>query len=117
MSRPSLRKIPPSELTSKKIAEAAAGNDPVALEAMDYTAERIAFGIINAICFSSPEAVFLFGGLANAGDLLVVPVRKYVDMNILPIFRGTVKVLLSGVPQNNAAVLGSGALIWNELGK
>ena len=113
----SLRKIPPSELTSKKIAEAAAENDPVALEAMDYTAERIAFGIINAICFSSPEAVFLFGGLANAGDLLVVPVRKYVDMNILPIFRGTVKVLLSGVPQNNAAVLGSGALIWNELGK
>lgn len=110
-----LRDIQPSELTSKMIAEAALKKDPVALEAMDYTAERLAFGIINAIGFSSPEAVFLFGGLALAGDLLLVPVRKYVEMNVQPIFRGTVKILQSGIPESNAAVLGAAALIWNEL--
>jgi len=59
-----LRDVPPSDLTSKKIAEAAVKKDPVALKAMDYTAEKLAFGIYNAIGFSSPEAVFLFGGLA-----------------------------------------------------
>jgi glucokinase len=110
-----LRDIQPSDLTSKMIAEAAAKEDAVALEAMDYTAERLAFGIINAIGFSSPEAVFLFGGLAQAGDMLLVPVRKYVDMNVQPIFKGTVKILQSGIPENNAAVLGAAALIWNEL--
>jgi len=110
-----LRNIPPSELTAKKIAAAAAKKDKIALEAMDYTAERLAFGIINAIGFSSPEAVFLFGGLAQAGDLLFVPVRKYVEMNVQPIFKGTVKILPSGVPESNAAVLGAAALIWNEL--
>jgi glucokinase len=110
-----LRDIRPSELTSKKIAEAAAKKDPVALEAIDYTAERIAFGIINAIGFSSPEAVFLFGGLAQAGEMLLVPVRKYVEMNVQPIFKGTVKILQSGIPESNAAVLGAAALIWNEL--
>jgi glucokinase len=110
-----LRDIQPSELTSKKIAEAAAKKDPVALEAIDYTAERIAFGIINAIGFSSPEAVFLFGGLAQAGEMLLVPVRKYVEMNVQPIFKGTVKILKSGIPESNAAVLGAAALIWNEL--
>jgi glucokinase len=110
-----LRDIQPSELTSKRIAEAALQNDPVALEAMDFTAERIAFGIINAIGFSSPEAVFLFGGLAQAGELLLEPVRKYVEMNVQPIFRGTVKILQSGIPESNAAVLGAAALIWNEL--
>jgi glucokinase len=110
-----LRDIQPSELTSKKIAEAAAKKDPVALEAIDYTAERIAFGIINAIGFSSPEAVFLFGGLAQAGEMLLVPVRKYVEMNVQPIFKGTVKILQSGIPESNAAVLGAAALIWNEL--
>jgi len=57
----SLRDIPPSELTAKKIAEAAAKKDPIAVEALDYTAEILAFGIVNAIGFSSPEAVFLFG--------------------------------------------------------
>ena len=111
----SLREISPSELTAKRISEAASRKDPIAVEAMDYTAERLAFGIINAICFSSPEAVFLFGGLAQAGDLIFKPVRKYVEINIQPIFRGTVKILPSGVPESNAAVLGAAALAWNEL--
>ncbi len=116
MREPSiLRDIPPSELTSKKIAEAAGKNDPVALEAMDFTAERLAFGIINAICFSSPEAVFLFGGLAQAGETLFKPVREYVEASVLPIFRGSVRILPSGVSESNAAVLGSAALAWNEL--
>lgn len=110
-----LRDIPPSALTAKKIAEAAAAKDPVAMEAMDYTAERLAFGIINAIGFSSPEAIFLFGGLAQAGEALFKPVRKYVEMGVQPIYKGTVKILPSSVPESNAAVLGSAALIWNEL--
>ena len=111
----SLREIAPSALTSKQIAEAAERGDIIALEAFDYTAEMLAFGIINAVVFSSPEAVFLFGGLAQAGDLIFNPVRKYVDLNIQPIFKGTVKVLPSGIPENNAAVLGAAALAWKEL--
>lgn len=110
-----LRDIKPSELTSKKIAEAAAANDPVAVRALDFTAEKLAFGIHNAIGFSSPEAVFLFGGLAKAGEMLFEPVRKYVEKNVQPIFRGTVKILPSGIPENNAAVLGAAALVWNEM--
>ena len=111
-----LRDIPPSRLTSKRIAEAAAEKDPIAVKALDFTAEKIAFGIINAIGFSSPEAVFLFGGLAQAGEALFEPVRKYVDIGVQPIFRGTVKILPSNVPESNAAVLGAAALAWNEFG-
>lgn len=112
-----LRNIVPSELTSKMIAEAAAKNDPVAVKAMDYTAEILAFGIINAVVFSSPEAIFLFGGLTLAGEMLFGPVRKYVDENVQPIFKGTVKILPSAIPESNAAVLGAAALAWNELTK
>jgi glucokinase len=112
-----LRDITPSDLTSKQIAEAAEKGDIIALEAFDYTAEMLAFGIINAVVFSSPESVYLFGGLANAGDLIFDPVRKYVDLNIQPVFKGTVKILPSGIPENNAAVLGAAALAWKELSK
>jgi glucokinase len=110
-----LRDIPPSQLTSKKIAEAASKKDPVAIKAMNYTAEMLGFGIVNAISFSSPEAIFLFGGLAQAGEMLLKPVREYVDKYVQPIFRGTYKILPSGIPENNAAVMGSAALAWNEL--
>lgn len=81
---------------------------------MDYTADKLASGIVNAIAFSSPEAVFLFGGLANAGDMLLEPVRKYVDMKVLPVFKNTFRIELSSIPENNAAILGASALVWNE---
>lgn len=113
----SLRDIPPSQLTSKLVVEAAEKNDPIALKAIDYTAEMLAFGISNAIVFSSPEAVFLFGGLVKAGEILLAPVREYVNQNVMPIFKGTVKILPSGISESNAAVLGAASLAWNELKK
>jgi len=112
-----LRDIPPSRMTSKRVAEAANGGDPIALKALDYTAEQLAFGITNAIVFSSPEAIFLLGGLAQAGELLFNPVRKYVEENVQPIFKGTYQILPSGIPEINAAVLGAAALAWDELNK
>jgi glucokinase len=113
----SLRDIPSSELTAKLIVEAASQKDPVAIEALDYTAKILALGIVNAVNFSSPEAIFLFGGLAQAGELLFAPTREYAELNIQAIFKGTVKILPSEVPENNAAVLGAAALAWNELKK
>jgi glucokinase len=109
-----LRDIPPAKLTSKKIAEAAAKKDPVAVRAMNYTAEILGFGIINSLVFSSPEAVFLFGGLAQAGEMLFKPVREYIKKNNYVLFKDTVKILPSGISESNGAVLGSAALIWNE---
>jgi len=110
-----LRDIPVSKLTSKRIAEAAAKKDPIAVKAMNDTAEILGFGIINAVVFSSPEAIFLFGGLANAGEMLLSPVKKYLQKNNYVLMRDTVKILLSGIPESKGAVMGSAALIWNEL--
>lgn len=110
-----LRDVPPSRLTSKMIAEAATKKDPIALKAMQLTSEKLGLGITNAITFSSPKAIFLFGGLAQAGEMLFAPVREYVDRNVMPIFKGTCQILPSGIPENNAAVLGSAALAWNEI--
>ncbi|MBI5010529.1 MAG: ROK family protein [Bacteroidia bacterium] len=112
-----LRDIAPSALTSKIVAAAASENDPVAVKAMNYTAEMLGLAIVNSVVFSSPEAVFLFGGLTKAGDILFNPVREYVDKNVMPVFRGTVKILPSGISESNAAVLGAAALGWNELSK
>lgn len=116
MNDPSaLRNITASEMTSWQIAEAALAEDRVALAAFDFTSEMLARAIVNAVVVTSPEAIFLFGGLSNAGDLLLKPVRDYVDEYIQPVFKDTVSVLLSGIKENNAAVLGSAALAWKEI--
>ena len=76
--------------------------------------QMLARALADAVAVTSPEAVFLFGGLAQAGDFLLEPVRRYLEENLLPVYRGNVKVLPSGIPAQNAAILGASALIWNE---
>jgi len=110
-----LRDIPPAKLTSKAIAEAAAKGDPIAIKAMEYTAEKLGYGIVNSIVFTSPEAIFLFGGLAQAGEMLFKPVREYLKKHNYVLFKDTVKILPSGISESNGAVLGAAALILNEL--
>lgn len=109
-----LRKIKPEELSSKAIAEAAGKGDKLALEAFDYTADMLARAIADIAAITSPEAVFLFGGLAKAGDLLLVPVKKYTERYLFPLLKGRVNILMSGIREDNAAVLGSAALAWTE---
>jgi len=110
-----LRKIPFDDLTAKMISEAAEKGDKIALEAFEITGRILGRNLANAIAFSSPEAIFLFGGLAGAGDLIFSPTREHMEKNLLKIFQNKVKLLPSGLQDKNAAVLGAAGLIWKEL--
>ncbi|TSA36253.1 MAG: ROK family protein [Porphyromonadaceae bacterium] len=105
-----LRKIPFDELTSKMIAEAADKGDQIALAAFEQTAEMLATAINNAAAFCSPEAIFLFGGLAQSGDLLFDPLNRFVDENIMGYYRRSFKILPSELCEADAAILGASAL-------
>ena len=62
--------------------------------------------------FSAPEAFVLFGGLTKSGDLIMKPVKEALEKNILSIYRGKVRVLISELKESDAAVLGASALGW-----
>jgi glucokinase len=64
---------------------------------------------------TSPEAFIFFGGLANSGELLLQPLRKYFEGFISVVYAGKVKMLQSSIPENNAAVLGAAALAMGRL--
>lgn len=102
-------------IDSKLIYEAAVAGDKLALDAFEYTGEILGKALANAAAFSSPEAIFLFGGLANSGKYIFEPTIKYMEENMLNNFKGTVKVLPSGLKENTAAILGAAALCWNEI--
>jgi glucokinase len=110
-----LRKISFDDLNSKMIYEAARNGDRIALEAFEITGKILGKSLANAVAFSSPEAIFLFGGLAAAGDYIFNPAREYMEKNLLEIFQNKVKLLPSGLQDKNAAVLGAAGLIWKEL--
>ena len=110
-----LRDIRPSELTAKMIADAARNGDAVAREAFESTGRILGLKLADSSAYTSPEAILLFGGLAQAGALLFEPTRRHMEASLLNIFRGKVKLLPSGLEEGNIAVLGASALIWNEL--
>ena len=110
-----LRKIPFNNVTAKDIADAANRGDKIALEAFDYTAKILGLKLADSVAYLSPEAIILFGGLAAAGHLIFVPTKRYMEEYMLNIFKNKVKLIPSGLPDGNSAVLGSSALIWNEL--
>lgn len=72
--------------------------------------------LANMVAITSPEAIFLMGGLAQAGDLLFEPTKDHMEMNMLKIFSNKVKLLPSKLTKN-VAIYGSAALVWNELEK
>lgn len=110
-----LRNIAYNELTGEMISDAAIQGDRIALEAFEYTGMFLGRALANAALFTSPEAFILFGGLANSKDLIFQPTLKHMEESLMPTFRGTIKLLLSGLQDKNAAVLGTGALAWHQL--
>lgn len=112
-----LRNVTYDKLTSKMITEAAQNGDPLARAAFEYTGLILGTRLADLVAILNPEAIFFFGGLANAGEILIDPVRRYMEEYMFPVFKGKVKLLMSGLQNKNAAVLGAAALIWEELEK
>ena len=109
-----LRNIDEQNLTASKITKAALQGDELALQAYEFTSEILGRALANIAVFSSPEAIFLFGGLTRAGDLLFEPTIKYFESNLLNVFKNRVKLLASGLTESDAAILGAAALISGE---
>ena len=110
-----LRDLPFEELTSRRIYEAAAAGDAVALETFARTARILGLKLADAVAHTSPEAIFLAGGLAAAGDLLLEPAQRCLDEHLFGLYRGTVRLLPSGMKAGESAILGAAALAWSEL--
>jgi glucokinase len=116
MNEPSeMRDMSFNEISALMIDELARKGDKIALEAFDYTGEVLGLKLADAVAHTSPEAIFLFGGLAQADDLIFEPTKYYMEEYMLNIYKNKVKLLPSQLPPGDAAILGSSALVWKEL--
>ena len=107
-----LRNIPAESITSKDVFEAATEGDEVAKEIFTFTGKILGEAFSDFVAFSAPEAIVLFGGLAKAEDLIMIPIKENLEKNILPLWKGKVKILFSELKEADAAVLGASALAW-----
>ena len=109
-----LRNYSINDLTSETVYECAIQGDNIANNIFEFTGQILGESLANFIMFSSPEAIVLFGGLTKAGNLLLNPTRKHMEMNLLPIFQNKVKLVFSELKEADAAILGASALVWEN---
>ena len=99
-------------ISSKDVYEAAKDGDSLALKIFDFTGKILGRSFADFIAFSAPEAIVLFGGLARAKEFLLQPIEDAMNANVLPLWRGKVKIVFSQLKESDAAILGASALAW-----
>ncbi len=95
------------------VYKAAMAGDTLAQEVFRQTGRRIGKACAEIATFLSPEAFIFFGGLAQAGELLMKPMKEAYDKNVLSLYKNKAKFLTSGLEGATAAILGASAIGWN----
>ena len=104
----------PERITAETVIAAARQRDALALQIVDETAAYLAMGIANIISILNPQIVVLGGGLFQAGDILVEPVRREFKRWAQPLAALKVRVELSSLGED-AGLVGAGRLAWESL--
>ncbi|BDE82911.1 ROK family protein [Porphyromonas somerae] len=107
-----LRTFNIDEITSKDVYDAAVQGDKLALDVFETTGAILGEALADSVAYTSPEAIILFGGLTKAGNILLEPVKRHMEQNLLNIYKDKVKILVSELKESDAAVLGASALGW-----
>lgn len=97
--------------TPQDIAVKAQAGDLNAIETFRKTGEWLGLKLADAATYTSPEAIIFFGGIAQSSDLFFPALKETLEANVHNLYRNKIKILKSGLPLNDAAVLGSAALV------
>lgn len=100
-------------VTAEVVAAAAKGGDGLAAELIRAAGRRLGCGLLNLIHVFNPQIVVVGGGVTNAGELLLEPMRETVFADLMPIFEEGLKISPPGLGAE-AGLYGAVALARRE---
>ncbi|MGZ5478082.1 MAG: ROK family protein [Candidatus Aminicenantales bacterium] len=101
-------------VTAEIVAAAARRQDPPAMEVVADVVTYLAMGIANIVSILNPEVVVLGGGLFQAADLFLEPVRREFKRWAQPLAARSVRIEPSALGED-AGLYGCGRLAWRTL--
>ncbi len=99
-----------TDFSCRDIAIAAGRGDEIAQRTFRFTGECLGEAAASFASFSDPEAIIIFGGVANAGELLLKPMRESFERHALFLYRGRVTITQSILNESVASILGAASL-------
>lgn len=101
-------------ITAETVVSAAKAGDRLARFLIDSTVSYLAMGIANIVSILNPDMVVLGGGLFQAGELLLRPIRVEFKKWAQPLAAKKVKIELSLLGENTG-LYGAGKLAWDSI--
>lgn len=99
-------------ITPAIVAQAANEGDVVAKKIFEVMGEYIGLGLTSVVNLLNPEKIVIGGGVADAGDILLEPLRRTLKARTMPIQGAAVEVVPAQLG-NTAGIIGSSLLIDN----
>ncbi|MFD7625947.1 ROK family protein [Streptomyces sp. NPDC059851] len=103
------------ELTMERVVELAREGDPGCRRVIADVGRHVGSGVANLCNVLNPSRVVLGGSLAEAGELVLAPIRESVGRYAIPSAARQLSVL-TGSLGSRAEVLGALALVLSEMG-
>jgi len=101
-------------VTAEIVAEAARRLDPLALEIVADAVTYLGMGIANIVSILNPEVVVVGGGLFQAADVFLDPVRREFRRWAQPLAARSVRIEPSALGED-AGLYGCGKLAWEAV--
>ncbi len=98
------------EITPFIVAEAAKQGDPVAKRIFARIGEYIGFGLSSVVNLLNPEKIIIGGGVADAGDILLDPIKETIKKRAMVVAGSAVEIVPAKLG-NTAGVIGASLLI------
>jgi glucokinase len=102
------------DVTAQTVVDSAREGDPLARHILDTAVIYLALGIANIVSILNPEIIVLGGGLFQASDLLLEPVRREFKRWAQPLAAKKVRLELP-VLGENAGLYGAAKLAWDSV--
>jgi glucokinase len=110
-----IQRIAGTRVLPKDLADAAHKGDRAAQDVWEQVGTRLGEGIANLVLILNPEAVYILGGVARAGELLLKPARRVLDAQ--PFRRPFEKLKLLAPADRDWGALGAALLAFEEAGR
>ena len=105
-----LDSLPDKGIDGKLLDQAFDNNEKIIIDIYQYTGNILGRGLAEVATILSPEAFIFYGGLSNAKHRILDFAEKSMNENLLSFQKGKIKILLSGLPDGEAGILGSSCL-------
>lgn len=104
----------PENITPEIIVRAAKEGDKLAFNIMEKTGEYLGIGIANMVNIFNPQLVVIGAGVAQAGDILLEPLKRTVKARALELSSSMVDIKVSKLG-DNAGALGAAILVLKDI--